>query len=102
MLARRIRSTLLRGACAVALYAVALCALALALPAMGARTTPTSDPDTAAGAFFCLVASAVFLAATAVVARRWRGALVLCLVHLGLMVAVWTQVPSPFGSPYAP
>ncbi|MGW1494047.1 hypothetical protein [Streptomyces sp. NPDC002402] len=42
------------------------------------------------------------VAATAVVARRWRSALVLCLVHLGLMVVVWTQVPSPFVMPTAP
>ncbi|GGW43157.1 hypothetical protein GCM10010381_30130 [Streptomyces xantholiticus] len=32
------------------LYAVALFLLVLSLPAVGARTTPTSDPGTAAGA----------------------------------------------------
>ncbi|NWF30688.1 hypothetical protein HW130_31330 [Streptomyces sp. PKU-EA00015] len=92
----------LRGACASGLYAVALFMLALALPAVGVETTPTSDRDTAAGAFFCLVLSAVFLAATAVVARRWRSTWVLCVVHLGLMVIVWTQVPSPFVPPHVP
>ncbi|MDQ1008811.1 hypothetical protein QFZ82_003296 [Streptomyces sp. V4I23] len=88
----------LRGACAAG--PGALCLLVLALPAVGSRTTPTSDPDTAAGAFVCLVGSAVFLAVTAVVARRWRSAWVLCLVDLGLMVVVWTKVPSPFVPPH--
>jgi hypothetical protein len=78
------------------LYAVALLMLALTLPAVGAETTPTRDPDTAASPFFCLVASAVFLAAAAAVSRRWRSVRVLCVVPLGLMVVVWTQVPSPF------
>ncbi|MFF1274511.1 hypothetical protein ACFVZC_14020 [Streptomyces marokkonensis] len=45
------------------LYAVAFGMLALSLPAVGAENTPTSDADTAAGSFFCLVLSTLFLAA---------------------------------------
>ncbi|MFF4763809.1 hypothetical protein [Streptomyces sp. NPDC001292] len=85
-----------RGILAAGLYIVAAAMLALSLPAVGVETTPTSDPDTAAGAFFCLVLSALFLAATAAVSFRWTAARALCLLHLILMVIVWTQVPSPF------
>jgi hypothetical protein len=86
----------LRGLLTAGLYAVALGMLALTLPAVGAENTPTSDPDTAAGAFFCLVLSTLFIAATAGVSRRWKTARLLCLVHLALIVVVWVQVPSPF------
>ncbi|WP_329182864.1 hypothetical protein [Actinacidiphila glaucinigra] len=86
----------LRGILAAGLYTVAVGMLALCLPAVGAETTPTSDPDTAAGAFFCLVLSTVFLAVTAGISRRWRSARLVCLLHLVLIVIVWTQVPSPF------
>jgi hypothetical protein len=43
-----------RGFLAAGLYIVAAAMPALSLPAVGVETTPTSDPDTAAGAFFCL------------------------------------------------
>ncbi|MEW2076090.1 hypothetical protein AB0941_21025 [Streptomyces sp. NPDC013433] len=88
----------LRGFLAVGLYAVAVGTLALALPAVGAEHTPTSDPDTAAGAFLCLTLSTLSLALTAGVSRRWRTARLLCLLHLVLVVIVWTRVPSPFAS----
>ncbi|WP_149547369.1 hypothetical protein [Streptomyces marokkonensis] len=78
------------------LYAVAFSMLALSLPAVGAENTPTSDADTAAGSFFCLVLSTLFLAAAAGVSFRWKSVRLLCLVHLALIVIVWTQVPSPF------
>ena len=86
----------LRGLLTAGLDAVAVGALALSLPAVGVENTPTSDPDTAAGAFFCLVLSTLFLAATAGVSFRWKSARLLCLVHLTLVVIVWTQIPSPF------
>ncbi|WAZ21340.1 hypothetical protein STRCI_002503 [Streptomyces cinnabarinus] len=85
-----------RGVLAAGLYTVTVAMLALSLPAVGVETTPTSDPDTAAGAFFCLVLSALFLAATAAVSFRWRAARAVCLLQLILMVIVWAQVPSPF------
>ncbi|CCK30527.1 putative secreted protein [Streptomyces davaonensis JCM 4913] len=85
-----------RGILAVGLYTVTAAMLALSLPAMGVEMTPTSDRDTAAGAFLCLVLSGLFLVATAVVSFRWRAARAVCLLHAVLMVGVWTQVPSPF------
>ncbi|WP_040906251.1 hypothetical protein [Streptomyces griseoflavus] len=86
----------LRGLLTAGLYAVAFGMLALSLPAVGTENTPTSDPDTAAGSFFCLVLSTLFLAAAAGVSFRWKSVRLLCLVHLALIVIVWTQVPSPF------
>ncbi|CAL9549399.1 hypothetical protein SUDANB21_04408 [Streptomyces sp. enrichment culture] len=85
----------LRGLLTAGLYAVAFGMLALSLPAVGTENTPTSDPDTAAGSFFCLVLSTLFLAAAARVSFRWNSVRLLCLVLLVLIVIAWTQVPSP-------
>ncbi|MFG2304095.1 hypothetical protein [Actinacidiphila glaucinigra] len=86
----------LRGCLAAGLYAVAVFMLLLTLPAVGEVSTPTSDPDTAAGAALCLILSTVSLAATAAVAYRWRAVRVVCLAHLAIVVVIATQVPSPF------
>ncbi|WUD77453.1 hypothetical protein OG937_39975 [Streptomyces sp. NBC_00510] len=86
----------LRGILGAGLYCVAAFVLALSLPAVGAETTPTSDPDTAAGAYFCLALSSLILAATAVVSRRWKTARAVCLLHLVLITIIWVQVPRPF------
>ncbi|MET9878813.1 hypothetical protein ABZZ36_29880 [Actinacidiphila glaucinigra] len=87
---------LLRGCLAAGLYAVAVFVLLLALPAVGEESTPTSDPDTAAGAALCLVLSTLFLAATAGVARTWTAVRVACLAHLAIVVTIATRVPSSF------
>lgn len=86
----------LRGCLAAGLYAVAIFTLLLTLPAVGEESTPTSDPDTAAGAALCLILSVLLLAAAAGVAHRWKAARVVCLGHLVMVVVIATQVPSPF------
>ncbi|MEV3993746.1 hypothetical protein AB0J57_33145 [Streptomyces sp. NPDC049837] len=85
----------LRAALAAGLYTVAAIMLILSLTAVGVEMTPTTDPDTAAGAWFCLILSTVFLAATAAASWTWKTARALCLLHLGITVYVWTQVPAP-------
>ncbi|MEU6879174.1 hypothetical protein [Streptomyces sp. NPDC046712] len=85
-----------RGILAAALFVVAVFMMALSLPAVGVENTPTSDRDTAAGAFFCLLLSTLFVVGAAAVAFRWKTARVLCALQLVLVVVIWTQVPSPF------
>ncbi|MEV7523592.1 hypothetical protein [Streptomyces sp. NPDC091371] len=86
----------LRAAGAAALYAVAAFMLLLSVPAMGRELTPTSDQDVRGGAHFCLVLSTLFLVMTAVVARKWKAARAVCLLHLVVTLYVWTQVPALF------
>ncbi|OEJ24486.1 hypothetical protein AR457_08030 [Streptomyces agglomeratus] len=86
----------LRAAVAAALYVMAAFMLSLSLSAMGREVNPTTDRDFVAGANLCLALSTVFLAATAVVARRWKAAWALWLPHLVATALVWTQVPSLF------
>ncbi|MFD7628539.1 hypothetical protein ACFV7Q_21285 [Streptomyces sp. NPDC059851] len=86
----------LRATLAAALYALAAFMLALSVPAMGREMTPTTDQDVRAGANFCIILSVLFLGVTAVVSRRWKSALAVCLLHLIITMYVWTQVPSLF------
>ena len=84
----------IRALIATGLYISAVFWMTMALPSMGVKIGPTSDPGDVFGSNFVLIMSTLSLVAAVAVSRRWKASWFLSLALLVLIVIVWSQVPS--------